>query len=171
MAAGGVLGRMSFAGDKINWRGLRWEFYLYATNATPGGTPDVQFRFTVYRINTYGFGYNQIGPSAEEVTPEASSIATWYKWRTEFVDVLYQRKFKMDNNGNRTSLLNKKFWVKANRKLVSADEDLSGASFDTFGEVKGGNIYWALEVFAPGSGNLGTEFTGNIVSTTYFKDA
>ena len=148
---GGTTGIASFIGDELNLRGLRFEFNLYSLgNGNPGAVFDGAFRFTVYRINVYAANYRQIIPADEEVTPEGVTTPTWFKWRSENVDILYQRKFRIDNNGNRNSIMNKKFWVRMNRKCVSVDEDYTGgAAYETFGENKSGNFigrwrFWPL---------------------------
>lgn len=168
---GGPTGSASFVGDELQLRGLRIEFNIYGVAAGDGLMSDMQFRFTVYRQNTYNPGVSQILPGSEEIQPEGSTIATWWKWDPDGIDILYQRKFRMDANGSRTSILSKKFWVRMNRKCVTQDADFPGALFESFGEKKDGNLYWALETFAPGNTNLSTDYTGNLTSTVYFKDA
>lgn len=170
-AGGGSVGTASFVGDEILLRGIRVEFNIYGIAAGDGLMSDMQFRFTVYKTNAYSAGVTAISPGFEEMQSEGSNVATWWKWDPDVVDILYQRKFRMDANGSRTTILSKKFWVKMNRKCRTQDPDFPGALAETFGEKKDGNMYWALEVFAPGNSNLSTDYNGNLTSTVYFKDA
>lgn len=170
-SGGGNVGTASFIGDELMLKGVRIEFNLYGFAGGDGLMSDIQFRLTVYKQNGYVAGLSQISPGDEELTPEGPAVATWWKWRAENVEIIYQRKFRMDANGSRTSIMSKKFWIRTQRKCVSVDEDFPGALGESFGEKKDGNLYWALEALSPGNSDMSVDYIGNITSTVYFKDA
>jgi len=159
----------SFIGNKIMTRGLRWEFHGWPFNAT--ATPDIQYRFTVYSENNYYSGITGPGPTDIIFDQAFSNLPTWSRWNTQTTKIHFRRTFKLGNSSIGQGSVNKKFWVPLRRTLTSEEEEsLLANSF--FGQSKGMNYYWVLEVYAPNVGTgLNTLVNGVITSSTYFKDA
>lgn len=161
----------SFVGDEIVLRGFRFDAAFWLIASTPGVTYDCWFRFTVYSANDYIGSITRLGPNPQEFDPENSGIETLSKWNMNYVKIHAQKAFRVDNNGNLNGLIKKKFWVPLRRKIVKADE-LAGIPPEYMGEVKGMQLYWALEIFMPGlPTTLPTNVFGQLTWTTYFKDA
>lgn len=161
----------SFVGDEIHLRGFRFDATFWIIASTPGATYDAWFRFTVYSANDYIASITRLGPNPQEFDADASGIETVSKWNMNYVKIHTQRSFKVNNDGNLNGLVKKKFWVPLRRKIIKADE-LTGSPPEYMGEVKGMQLYWALEIFVPGlPGSIPTNVFGQMTWTTYFKDA
>lgn len=159
-----------FNGTQINSRGLRWVFNCWVGGVTPGNLADVQFRFTVYSEDTYFANITGPGPSAPIFDQEQETTATWATWNPQRVKIHYQRRFKMDNNGNTNAMVSKKFYVPLRRKITAAtDSNLVSNTY--MGEVKGLQTYWVLEMFSPGLiPDLTQYLNGTISWKIYYKD-
>lgn len=161
----------SFVGDEILLRGFRFDGAFWLIASTPGVTYDAWFRFTVYSANDYIGSITRLGPNPQEFDPENSGIETLSKWNMNYVKIHAQKAFKVDNNGNLNGLVKRKFWVPLRRKITKADE-LTGVPPEFMGEVKGMQLYWALEIFVPGlATSMPLNVFGQMTWTTYFKDA
>lgn len=161
-----------FEGTSIQSRGLRWLINMWVSSVeVPGGLFDVQFRFTVYSENDYFGNITGPGPANDIFDQEQETTATWATWNPQKVKIHFQRKFRLNNDGNRNALLSKKFYVPLRRKITSAtDGQVDSNAY--MGEVKGMQTYWVLEVFAPGLGvDLTSYLNGTISWKLYFKDA
>lgn len=159
----------SFIGNKIMTRGLRWEIHGWPFLAQ--ATPDLQYRFTVYSENNYYSGIT--GPAQTDVIFDQafSNIPTWSRWNTQTTKIHFRRTWKLGNSSTGQGSMNKKFWVPLRRSLTSEEEE-SLLSNSFFGQSKGMNYYWVLEVFGPNVGSgLNTVVNGVIGWSAYFKDA
>jgi len=159
----------SFIGNKIMTRGLRWEFHGWPF--VPTATPDIQYRFTVYSENNY-FG-NITGPGPTDVIFDQafSNLPTWSRWNTQTTKIHFRRTWKLGNSSVGQGSVNKKFWVPLKRTLTTEEEE-SLLSNSFFGQCKGMNYYWVLEIYAPNVGSgLNTLVNGVISASAYFKDA
>lgn len=166
----------SFIGNEIMSRGFRWEFKAFAYSSTPGAQLDVQFRYTCFSVGDYyGAATFGISPTNGAIFDlDHGTTPTWSKWNTQGISIHLQRSFRLDNNGNQNSIVNRKFYVPLRRKITSAlDRDVADNSDQMF-QIKNNQVYWALEVFAPGfpdEGNLTAYLNGQIDTAIYFKDA
>lgn len=171
-----VAGQERFDGSDIQLKGLRWEMNLTQYAATPGSLYDVHFRFTVYSMNFFYPNSTEItGANSEEIDLSLGGgtfrTSTWFKWNMEEVDIHFQKNFRINNDGNLNAILKKKFWIPFNKKLTTTEDDSPTPLFnDRFNNAKQKNMYWALEMYAPGLANLQTQFDGAIAWMTYFKD-
>lgn len=167
-----IAGQDRFEGDEIQLRGLRFVINLTQSSTTPGAMYDVNFRFTVYTMQDYLVNRSEIlTPFWDEVDEEGTTTPTWFKWNTRTTDIKYQRIFRMNNDGNLNTILSKKFWIPMNKKAVTeASDNPSSAFTETFGRMKGTNMYFALEMLAPGIDSFATRIFGNITWILYYKD-
>lgn len=159
----------SFIGDKIHTRGLRWEFHGWPF--LPAASPDIQYRFTVYSENNYYSGITGPAPTDVMFDQAFSNLPTWSRWNVQTTKIHYRRTWKLGQSSVGQGSVNKKFWVPIRRTLTSEEEE-STLSNSFFGQSKGMNMYWVLEVYAPNVGtNLNTLVNGVISYSSYFKDA
>lgn len=164
----------TFDGNEIMSRGFRWEFNAYTVAATAGASLDVQFRYTVFSASAVTFG--TIGPSPADPVyfdTDHDTTPTWSKWNTQNVTIHLQKIFRIDNNGNLNGMVRRKFYTPLRRKITST-QDAPLVTNGFMGEVKGKQVYWALETFAPGfaaGGDIKTYITGGFSTGIYFKDA
>lgn len=161
-----------FSGTSIESRGLRWVFNCWTYAVTPGNLLDAQFRLTVYSEATFYFGVTGPGPADAIFDQEQDNTSTWATWNPQRVKIHFQRKWRMNNDGNVNAMVTKKFYIPLRRK-IQATTDSSVISNNYMGEIKGMNVYWLLEVFCPGIAaiNLRTYLNGSIGTKIYFKDA
>lgn len=170
-----------FIGEQVQLVGLRWEInaYTYQVSGSPnpGALYDYWFRFTVYEIPDFLAG-NSLPSSLIEET-NLSPELTAFKWNTDYAKIKFQRRWKMDSNGNLNALSRRKFYVPLGRKVEKA-ADLDGAVFpavglnpaNQMGVIKGMQMYWVLEIWSPGNSiALITDLDGDISHSLYFKDA
>lgn len=159
----------SFTGDSLNLRGLRFQINMYTISSTPGVIQDAQFRFTVFSDNEFFSGTTGPGPTNRIFDQAVDTTATWAMWNPQVVKIHYQRRFKMNNDGNTNSMVMRKFYVPLRRKITT-QQDTSIVTNNYMGEVMGKQVYWALEFLAPGVSNLSSFLTGSISTKVYFKD-
>lgn len=159
----------SFTGDSLMLRGLRWSFNAYVVASSPGAVYDCQFRFTVFSDNEYFAGTTGPGPANRIFDQSVNTTATWATWNPQVVKIHYQKKFKLNNDGNSNAMVNRKFYVPLRRKITTQN-DTSVVVNNYLGEAEGKQIYWALEFFCPGVSNLSSYITGTISAKVYFKD-
>ena len=165
-------GQEGFRGNQIELRGMKININLYQVGASAGNLWDVEFRLTFYEMNDYIAASSIVLTSGAEVPQYGDNTYTWYNWNTQSVKIHRQYKFRMDNNGNRNALLRKKFWVPWVRKCVPEQTDTFAGGLEIFGSRMGTNLYWSLEINAPGSAaSLTSTLLGNIETKVYFKDA
>lgn len=163
-------GEREFLGNEFMSRGLRIMFNFYTTAGVPGALADVQFRFTVYKENGYQPGLVNLAVTDRVFDQDVDITPTFATWNQQVANIIFQRRFKLDNNGNNNAIITRKFWVPLRKKMVAAgEESLLVNSF--FGQAKDLQYYWVLEIFAPGITNLQTFLNGSINQKVYFKDA
>lgn len=163
----------TMVGDEIMARGLRFELHLYGLAATAGSMYDAMFRFTVFEMSDYYASTFGVSPSDASIfDQEHNNVPTWSKWNVQNVNIRKQSTFRWDNNGNLNAILRRKFYVPIRRKLTAVLEGTTVTN-GFLREVKGTQIYWALEIFVPGfalAGDLKTFIQGNVDTNVYFKD-
>lgn len=155
-------------GDEFLLRGFRWQIHMFQSNVT-ALAPDIQFRFTVYTDNAYGGGTASLPPASSVFDQDLDTTATWATWNPQTVKILYQRKFRLTHVSQTTQLLDKKFYVKLRRKIKKQGEE-SLVVNNYVAEVKGMQLYWALETYGPTVTDLSSALTCKIGTTVYFKD-
>jgi len=161
----------TFIGNDLQSRGFRWEGWFWSGDGVsiPGGNYDVWFRLTVFEVPSFTL-LSQITPSAINFDPDYPGDPIVSKWNMDYVKVRFQKTFKLDNNGSMNAMTHKKFYIPIGRKIEKAVELADSALI--MGEIKGLQVYWALEYFAPGLSSDFRNFTkGRINTTLYFKDA
>lgn len=131
-------------------------------------SPDVQFRFTVYKDQRYFANTTGPGPTDRIFDQETASQPTWSMWNTQVAQIMYRRTWSVLHNTQVSKMWNKKFFVPMRRKIVSENE---GEDSNEMGPTKGGNYYWVLEAYAPGVANIALFLETNITTRAYFKDA
>lgn len=163
----------SFLGNDVESRGFRWECTLWSGDGviTPGAVYDTWFRWTLYEVPSYiapsVIMNGVISPVWDPSYPQNPIVS---RWNPDYVKIRKQRVWKLDNNGSLNALTKKKFYVPIGRKIVKAGELVDTQPI--MGEIKGLQVYWALEIFSPGNtGNLANFISGIITTTVYFKDA
>lgn len=158
------------AGDEMNFRG--WKFwidfqYINATPTTPVYTG--QYRFTVYRTNSYSGGAVSSTSGAGLYDPDFPFVSpTQWVWDTNLVDIVYQRKWTVGTGGGPSQLIDKTFWIPMNRKLVMKQEMDAGTS--TTNELLGWQYYYCMEIRIPGQVALQNAIGGQIAWKAYWKD-
>lgn len=156
----------TFVGNQILMRGFRWEFMGY--NAVTNATPDTKFRFTVYDDPIpYSTLPNTVGISVFDT--DFPTVATWARWNNQSTKIRFQRTFTLGQASIGGGNIHKKFYIPIRRKLTSVAEE-STAVNGFFGIAKEDQIYWVLEILAPGNTALRTYITGHVLTTVYFKD-
>lgn len=165
-------GQEGFRGNLIELRGVKLNINLFQTGAVAGDLWDVLFRVTFYEMNDFLSGSSQVLTSGAEVPQYGDNTIAWFNWNTQSVKIHRQFNFRMDNNGNRNALVRKKFWVPWVRKCEPEGTDTFASGLEYFGSRKGTNLYFAIEVSAPGATtSLTAMLQGNIETKVYFKDA
>lgn len=161
-----------FGGTSIQSRGLRWSLNSFFYSATPGNLLDVQFRFTVFSMAPFTFGVS--GPAENDAIfdLEQDTTATFATMNPQVVKIHFQRKWRLNNDGNVNGVSIKKFYIPLRRK-IQATTDSSLTTNNYMGEIKGMQVYWLLEMFAPGltAIDLAGYVQGSISTKIYFKDA
>lgn len=158
----------SFVGNKLNLVGLRWECSgMYIVTAV--ARPDIMFRFTVYEENNY---YNSVtgpGTLSDIFDQDFNTTPTLSTWNMQVAKIHFRRTWKLGQASTGQSIVSKKFWIPLRRTVTTElEESVTVASY--FGEAKGNQYYWVLEVFAPGEPNVSSGLAGSIQSALYFKD-
>lgn len=158
----------SFIGNKINLVGLRFEVSgMYIVTAV--ARPDIMFRFTVYSENNYYASVTGPGPASDIFDPDFNTTATLATWNMQVAKIHYRRTWKLGQASTGQSIVSKKFWVPLRRTVTTElEENVTQASY--FGEAKGLQYYWVLEVYAPGETNLQSGLAGSVQFGLYFKD-
>lgn len=159
----------SVEGSMMDFRG--WKFWIdlqtvAATSTTPVYT--AQYRFTVYRSNSYGGAVVFNTNGSDLLDPDFPFTSpTQFVWDNRKVDIVYQRKWTRGSGGSPSALTDLTFWVPMKRKLVMKEEENSTA---VVGELLGWNYYYSLEMRQPGSANLATSIGGQVAWKAYWKD-
>jgi len=161
-----------FAGTSIQSRGLRWTYNGWIYAPTPGNLLDVQFRFTVFSMATFNFGVtgpNGFNPIFDQ---EQDTTSTWATLNPQLVKIHFQRKWRLNNDGNVNAMVTKKFYIPLRRK-IQATTDSSLSTNNYMGEIKGMQVYWMLEIFSPGVPGVDLQgyLNGSISTKIYFKDS
>lgn len=165
----GVVTENSFIGNEIMLRGFRFELHAFITTAA--ATPDAKLRITIYSENNNLVSLPAIMASNDTVIdPDFINVPTWFRWNMQVAKIHMQRTWTLSASSTGSGVLNKKFYWKSGRKLTSEGEE--GVVLGTlFGGAKNYNTYCVMEFLAPTVGDLGTSITGNLLLSTYFKDA
>lgn len=159
----------SFIGNEIQSRGFRFQFNA-STYSAAALQPDLQYRFTVFKIPFYQSGRFLLAPASPWFDQDQSTVPTIAQWNTQYVKIMYQRKWSTKQVGQTTALINRKFYVPMRRKLKAIAEE-SVVSNTYLAEVQGGSYYWALEVYAPQVSDFRTFLPATMGTRVYFKDA
>lgn len=161
-----------FAGTSIQSRGLRWTLNSFFYASTPGNLLDVQFRFTVFSMATFYFGITGPAENNPIFDLEQDTTATFATFNPQLVKIHFQRKWRLNNDGNVNGVSIKKFYIPLRRK-IQATTDSSLTTNNYMGEIKNMQVYWMLEMFAPGltAIDLAGYVQGSISTKIYFKDS
>lgn len=163
-------------GNELMARGFWIKVFIQSSAGSGTTHSGVQIRLTVYSVADR---YPSSAPLIEGVSTSdavfdqdfTQSILTMRSFNTQNIRVLKSMRWDAQFQGNSDNFTSeKKMWVPITGKKTSS-EDESTVLTTTFGYLKGRNYYWLLEIFAPGVSNLGTQFTGNVDTQLYFKDA
>nr|UBQ66227.1 Cap protein [egret CRESS-DNA virus] len=157
----------TFVGNQILLRGFRWEFMGYPETAV--ALPDVRFRFTVYE-DPIPYTTLPVTTNAVIYDPDFSTTPTWARWNPQTTRIRYQRLWTLGQSSVGASNIHRKFWIPLRRKLTSSAEETTVSSNQFFGPAKEVQIYWVLEVLAPGMTTINTQINGYVQTTVYFKD-
>jgi len=125
----------------------------------------------IYEVPDYDAGNRElVAGAAKEYDLDFQREPIIAKWSMDYVKLRFQKMFKLDNNGSLNAMTKKIFWVPIQRKIEKSDE--LADTVGTMGEIKGLQVYWALEIFQPGnSANILNFVSGTINTLIYFKDA
>ena len=162
----------TFVGNEFVSRGLRWEGWFWTGDgiASPGGSFDVWFRFTVFEVSDFVPAPAQITNLSAVLDPDYPRDPVVSKWNVDYTKIRFQKSFKLDNNGSVNAMVKRKFYIPIQRKIEKAFQ-LTDA-VPSMQQIKGLQVYWALEMFAPGQvGNFNSFVNGRINTTLYFKDS
>lgn len=158
----------SFIGNDIQARGFRWMINVYSNGVTPA--PDLLYRFTVYTVNAYTSGISGLLPTSLEFDQAFTNTPTWSTWNPQYVKIKFRRMFRLNRSSTDPGMLHKKFWVPLRRKITSSEqESLLVNSF--MAQIKGEQMYWALEMFGPGLADIRSDSLGRVDTALFFKDA
>lgn len=165
-------------GNELMARGF-WMKVNVQSSAGSGTTHSgIQMRLTVYSIA------DRIPTSSPLIEGVSLTDATIYDndftqpphtlkpFNMQSIRVLKSIRWDAEFKGNSDNFTSeRKLWVPIRGKKIAAEEEPTVGTTSVFGILKGRNYYWLLEMFAPGVSNLGTQFTGNVDTQVYFKDA
>lgn len=158
----------SFLGNEMHLRGLRWECSgLYVITSV--ARPDVMVRLTVYKENNFYPSTSGPGPTSDIFDQNFNTTPTLSTWNMQVAQIMFRRTWKIGQASIGQSIVTKKFYIPLRAKVKTEfEENPTTASF--FGEAKGLQYYWVLEVYAPGETNLSNAIGGSVQTALYFKD-
>jgi len=158
----------SVIGDQFLLRGIRWQFNGYMNSAT-ALNPDIQFRLTFFTWAEYSINSTFRLPQ-QVIDNRNNNTPTWLMYDPNVVKILWQKKWMFKQLSQTSTLINMKAYVKIRRKIRTvAPQQLITPDFVQ--EIKGNQIYWCLEAFAPTVTDLGALLNQPVIGTrVYFKD-
>lgn len=162
-------------GNELMARGFWIRVNLNAAVSPTAGHYGTQFRLTVYSIADQRLTapYNEVVSASDSVFDSdfVQAALTQKPFNMQYVNVLKSHRWEARFDGNEDNFQSEhRMWVPIRGKKISTLEEGILAS-SVFGDLKGRNYYWMLEIYTPGASNLTTGVAGSIDSKVYFKDA
>lgn len=173
--ATGVKTENEVIGNELMARGFWITININAAVSPTAGHYGTQFRLTVYSIADQ----RPTAPTNEAVAANdqvfdpdyPQSAFTQKPFNMQYINVLKSHRWESRFDGNEDNYQSEhRMWVPIRGKKIAANEESLIVS-SNFGELKGRNYYWMMEIYAPGASNLTTGVAGSIDMKVYFKDA
>lgn len=164
--------RSEVMGQEFQLRGISVKWMLWTAVTHP-----IRYRLSLISFDTYfstGAGFNTLSTAAEffEDEDNGNLLATFQRFNTDKVRVVWSRQLKAQPNGATATLVEGKGWIPIRRKCVVAEAEPTSGTSSTVSKLKDHQYYLILECLDPG---LLSTTTGNynwvVDFKVYWKDA
>lgn len=161
-------------GNELMARGFWIRVNVSAAVAPGSGHYGTNFRLTVYSIADVVDDQDTVAVTAtDNIYDPDYTVArvTQQPFNTQRINVLKSHRWEARFDGNEDNYSTEhKMWIRLSGKKKSVTEE-GLISSTKFGQLKGRNYYWLLEIYQPGASDIRTGIAGSIDTRVYFKDA